>query len=126
MRLRTTLHERSMVWVTVGITAAYALIMALVFYPTDAPSRAGELLFVESLFAGPMMIACVLSILMARIQARRVIVGFQIGYIFITLATFYSTFTGEHDAQYQLALLFIPLFGFLGVAATGLIAACVR
>ena len=123
---RTILPDRGMMWATVGITAAYALTLALVFYPTSAPSRAEGLLILEGLFAGPMMIACVLSILMTRAQARRVIIGFQVTYILLTLITFYSTFTGEQDAQYQLRLLFIPLLGFPGVVAAGVMAACLR
>ena len=124
--MRMITQVRGMLWASVVLTVAYALVMALIFYPTDTSSGAEGLLFAEALFAGPMVIAVILSILMARVEARRVIAGFQAGYILITLATFYSTFTGEHDAQYQLALLFIPLAGFMGVVAAGLIAVCFR
>jgi len=118
-----------MMRVSVGLTAAYALIMALAFYPgpaPDLPSRVEWLLIAEASFAGPMIIAGVLSILMRRVETRRVMVVFQVAYVLITLAIYYSTFTGEHDAQYQLALLFIPIFGFVGVVAASLIAACLR
>jgi len=36
---------------------------------------------------------------------------------------FVRTFTGEHDAQYQLAVLVIPLIGFPTVVIAGVIAA---
>jgi hypothetical protein len=42
------------------------------------------------------------------------------------VAVFYSTFAVEHDAQYQLALFFIPLIGFPTVAIAGAIAATAR
>jgi hypothetical protein len=124
---RVACNTRAMMWVSFGLSAAYAIAAALVFYPGPDLSPKGEwLLLAEGMFAGPMIIASALSILMRRLGARQAIAGFQVGYIVITLMLSYSTLTGEHDAQYQLALLFIPLVGFIGIAATGLITAFVR
>jgi hypothetical protein len=111
-----------MMWLTVGLTAAYALYFALTL-PADSPSKVDALLFWEGLFAGPMMIACVLSILMARVEARIVLLGFAIVYSILTALIFYWTFGFEHDAGYQLTLLFIPPIGYLGVVSAGLSAA---
>lgn len=113
-------------WLSVGLTATYILVMALVDYPPPDWPKVEWWLLSEELFWGPMIVAGFLSILMRRVEARRVTVGFQVGYILMTLTTFHSTFTGEHDAQYQLALLFIPLIGYPGVVGAGLIAACLR
>ena len=120
------LRDRCAMWATVGIAVAYALTMALVFQLGGGSSRVEESLIMGCLFTGPMMIACVLSLLMNGAQARRVIIGFQIGYIFATVLIFWSTFSGEHEAQYQLALLFIPVVGFIGVVTAGAIATWVR
>jgi hypothetical protein len=114
--------HRGMMWVTVGMTAAYALTMALVLYSPHSPSKVDDLLFTEELFGGPMAIACIFSILMARIEARRILLAFGIGYSILTAAIFYWTFGFEHDAQYQLMLLLIPTLGFPSVAILGLAA----
>ena len=39
------------------------------------------------------------------------------------MLVFVRTFTEEHDAQYQLAVLVIPLIGFPAVVIAGVIAA---
>ena len=106
-------------WAILGLTAAYMLTLMFAILP----SSASELLVLECIFAGPMMIACVLAMVMARPEARRVILGFQVAYIFATLIIFISTFSGERDAQYQLQLLLVPLVGFVGVTVAGVLAA---
>ena len=110
---------------SLALTAAYVLAMALLPHlpAPDLRTEVEMLLLGEALFAGPMFLAGILSMLMRQVEARRAIFQFQVGYIFITLAIYYLTFTGEHDAQYQLALLFIPLVGFPWVVLVGLIAA---
>lgn len=119
------LSKRTMLWLTIGLTAAYALFFAITL-PEDSPSKVDALLFWEGLFAGPMMIACVLSILMARIEARVVLFGFAAVYSIFTALTFYWTFGFEHDAGYQLTLLLIPPIGYLGIVCAGLSAAFIR
>ena len=116
-----------MMWVSVALTAAYVLAMALLngLPAPDLRSEVEQLLMVEAAFAGPMVIACVLSVLMHRVEARRMIVGLQVAYIFITLTTFHSTFTGEHDAQYQLELLLIPLLGYGAILFAAVLAAII-
>lgn len=112
---------------SLALTAVYALAIAVAFYPSAyVPEKGQELLFTEAVFSGPILLAVILSILMRRVEARRTMVVFQVGYIFITFAICYLTFAGEHDAQYQLALLFIPLIGFPGVVVAGLVAALAR
>ena len=110
-----------MMWATIGLTAAYALFFAVTL-PANSPSKVDALLFWEGLFAGPMMIACILSIFLARVEARIILLGFAIGYSILTALTFYWTFGFEHDAQYQLMLFLIPILGFPFVAVLGLAA----
>jgi len=114
-----------LMWLTVGMTAAYALFFAVTL-PEDSPSKVDALVFWESLFAGPMLIAGVLSILMARVEARIVLLGFAVAYSIVTALMFYWAFGFEHDAGYQLALLLIPPIGYLGVVAAGLSAFFIR
>lgn len=114
MWMRTVLQARGMMWASIALTATYVLAMALLDHlpAADLRTEVELLLFGEALFAGPMIIASGLSILMRRVEARRAIVVFQLAYILITLTTFHSTFSGEHDAQYQLELLLIPVLGY--------------
>lgn len=108
----------------VGLTAAYVLAIALFVYTSDRdPSfRAEALFFFEALFGTPLMIACGLAIWLNSAQARRILLGFVVGYLISTLDVFYSTFTGEHDAQYQLLLFQIPMIGFPALLVAGVIA----
>ena len=69
-----------------------------------------------------MLIAAVLSLLLSRRAARMGLLVFALGYSALTAIVWYSTFSGEHDAQYQLALLVIPMIGFPCVAVVGLAA----
>jgi ABC-type cobalamin transport system permease subunit len=116
-----------MIWLTVSLTAAYALIIAIAFQPAaGASSKAFDLLVSEVLFAGPLIATCILSILMARVGARNILLFYAVAYSILTAITFYWTFGFEHDAQYQLMLLLIPMFGFPSVVAAGLIAAMTR
>ena len=108
-----------MMWAILGLTAAYMLTLMFSF----SVSSALDFLLMECMFAGPMIIACVLAMVMTRVEARRVILGFQVAYILATLMISISTFSGERDAQYQLQLLLVPLVGFLGVTVAGVLAA---
>jgi hypothetical protein len=124
MQLRAIFDARGVLRVTVGLTAAYVLAIALFVYTGDGdPSfRVAALGFFEALFGTPLMIACGLAIWLNSVQARRILLGFAVGYIIFTLAVFYSTFTGEHDAQYQLLLFQIPMIGFPALLIVGVIA----
>jgi hypothetical protein len=118
---------RRLLWLSISLTAAYAIATALLFYPPpQIPSKGQALILVEATFAGPVIIACALSIFMARLEARLTLVGFEVVYCLVTVAIFYWTFGFEHGAQYQLMLLFIPIIGFPAVVAAGLAAAMVR
>ena len=119
MQPQTIHHDRFMMWAIVGLTVTYMLALGFALRVSSIPDFLG----IECMFAGPMIIACVLAMVMTRPKARRVILGFQVAYIFATLIIFISTFSGERDAQYQLQLLLVPLVGFLGVTVTGVIAA---
>jgi predicted N-acetyltransferase YhbS len=61
-----------------------------------------------------------------RLEARIILLGYGVGYSILTALTFYWTFGFEHDAQYQLMLFLIPMFGFPTVAIAGLAAAMIR
>ena len=111
-----------MMWAIVGLTAAHMITLALAFRYSSIPDFLG----MQGMFAGPMIIACVLAMVMTRPEARHVIVGFQLAYMFATLIIFISTFSGEGDAGYQLQLLLVPLVGFLGVTVAGVLAALRR
>src|SRR2546428_597079 len=107
MSPRVIVDKRFMLWATLGLAAAYASFIAL---SPRLPSESDEwllLLFGEGLFAGPMLIAAVLSLLLSRRAARMGLLVFALGYSALTAIVWYSTFSGEHDAQYQLALLVI-------------------
>jgi hypothetical protein len=125
MAPRVAFDKRAMMWVTIGLTAAYALFFAVTL-PANSHPKVDALLFWEGLFAGPMMIGCILSILLARVEARIILLGFAIGYSILTALTFYWTFGFEHDAQYQLMLFLIPILGFPSVAILGLAAVMIR
>ena len=119
---RTNLHDRAMIRTILGLTAAYTLALGFTFRVSSIPDFLG----IACMFAGPMIIACVLAMVMTHPKAHRVILGFQVAYIFATLTISISTFSGERDAQYQLQLLLIPLLGFLGVTVAGVLAALRR
>jgi len=123
--MRTVLQARGMMLASIALTSAYVLAMVLLPHLPEPDLRieVEMLLFGEALFAGPMVIASILSILMRRVEPRRLIVGFQTAYVVITFMTFLSTFSGEHDAQYQLELLLIPLLGYGGLLFAALLVA---
>jgi hypothetical protein len=121
MSLRMMPDKQSVIWLTCGVTAVYTLIIALAFHPSaDVPSKAFELLFWEGLFAGPVVVASILSISVARVKTRRILLVFVVSYSILTATVFYWTFGVEHDAQYQLMLLLVPLIGFPSVMIAGL------
>jgi len=70
-----------------------------------------------------MIIAFLLALIFHDSEARRSFLVFEIGFSIFSLLVFVRTFTGEHDAQYQLAVLVIPLIGFPTVVIAGVIAA---
>jgi hypothetical protein len=109
----------------IGLTAAYAIAVAIVFagFVISSPSSISNIALAEAAFALLMMIACFLALIIRSVIARRVLLVFEIGFSILSLLILVSTFTGEHDAQYQLAVLAIPLMGFPAVAIPGVIAA---
>jgi len=124
MPLRAIFEARGMLWVTAALTAAYVFAIALFVYTSggDPSFRLDTLGFAEALFSTPLLIACGLAIWLDNVQARRTFVGFAVGYILYSLDIFHLTFTGEHDAQYQLLLFQIPLIGFPALLIVGVIA----
>jgi hypothetical protein len=124
---QTTLRARRLMWLSVGLTAAYALVMAFLLYPPPyVPSKGEDLLMTQAVFTGPIMISNILAMLMRRVEARVTLLGFGIGYSILTALIFYSTFGFEHDAGYQLMLFLIPILGFPAVGIAGLTAVFVR
>src|SRR4051812_38688161 len=124
MQLRTILDARDSLRVTIALTVASFLAMALFVYTSggDPSFRVEELGFFEALFGTPLLIACGLTLWLDSVQARRIFLGFAVGYSIFTLDVFCSTFTGEHDAQYQLLLFQIPIIGFPALLIVGVIA----
>ena len=106
------------------LTAGYMLIMAAaMFYTSDAGAKLSGIAIGEVAFSSPMIISYVLSLFLKSFEARCVMLVFGAIFSIFALFMFYSTFVGEHDAQYQLALLLIPFVGFPAVAIAGVIAA---
>jgi len=127
MLLKMTPDKRNLAWVTVGLTATFAFIVALIFRPSLDSSPTGlDFLYWEGAFAGPLVIASLLSLLLARAKARIILLGFGVAYSILAALMFGWTFGFEHDAQYQLALLAIPLVGFPSIIVAGLAAAVTR
>lgn len=72
-------QARSLLRVSLALTAVYALAIAVAFYPSAyVPEKGQELLFTEAVFSGPILLAVILSILMRRVEARRTMVVFQV------------------------------------------------
>ena len=106
------------------LSVAYVLTIALIMiWLPGSASKAQSVLFGEALFGAPMIIANVLAKWLDKVEARRVLFVFGVGFVVFALATIYSTFSGEPEAQYQLLLLLIPAVGFPSVAVAGAIAA---
>ena len=120
----TRLIMRANLCLTIGY-----LVFILLFL-TGAPFNL-ELILVAlallALFGGPMMIGCFLSSRLNRPRSRLILFVFAAGYSILTTLIFFWTFYGpEHDAQYQLYTLIIPMFGYPGIAITGLASAVFR
>jgi len=107
-----------------GLTAAYVIALAAVM--TSGGQSVNGVLIDEAVFASPMLIAYALSRWVVHAGGRIILLGFEILFSIFTIAIFYWTFTGEHDAQYQLVLLAIPLFGFPTIVIVGAVAASIR
>lgn len=106
------------------ITIAYFLaIAAFMAHVSDHVPSASGLAVYEAIFSTPMIVACLLALFMRRDKSRRVLLMFQLAFSAFTLVVFVLTFAGEHDAQYQLALLLVPLIGIPSVLIAGIIAA---
>jgi hypothetical protein len=108
-----------------ALTTGYVVVVAIVFsvFITSSGSAISNVVFAEAAFALPMMIAFFLALIFRGVIARRSLLFFEIGFSIFSLLVFVSAFTGEHDAQYQLAALVIPLIGFPAVVIAGVIAA---
>ncbi len=108
-----------------GLTTAYVFVIAIVFsvFITSSGSTISNVAFAETAFALPMIIAFFLASIFRGARSRRSLLYFAIGFSIFSLLVFVRTFTGKHDAQYQLAVLAIPLIGFPAVVIAGVIAA---
>jgi len=109
----------------IGLTAGYALAIAIAFsaFITSSEPTISNVLFGEAAFALPMIISSILALVIRRVNAHRILLVFEIIFSILSVVIFVSTFIGEHDAQYQLALLFLPLIGFPAVVIAGAMAA---
>lgn len=108
-----------------GLTTGYVVVIAIVFsvFITSSDSKISSVEFAEAAFALPMIIAFFLALIFRGVEARRSLLFFEIVFSIFSMLVFVRTFTGEHDAQYQLAVLVIPLIGFPAVVIAGVIAA---
>lgn len=107
-----------------GITVAYIIVMAAIMLSlSDTSTAVFAILVGEAVFASPIMIAYALSRWLVSFEARLILLIYQALYSLLTIFIFYSTFAGEPaDAQYQLAILWIPIVGFPALVLTGLLA----
>jgi uncharacterized membrane protein len=119
------LNKKIAVWTTIALTVAYALFVAITT-SSDSPSLFAQMLFSEILFTGPIIIGCIMSIASSREKFRITLLYFSIAYFLFSALLLLWTFGFEHDAQYQLAMLLLPLFGFPSVFVVGLAAAVSR
>jgi len=104
-----------------ALTSAYVIAIAIAVSSSD--STIGIVLIGEAVFALPMIIGCGLASIIRQENARLILLVFEIGFSIFSLLIFIVTFTGEHDAQYQLALLIVALVGFPSVVISGAVAA---
>lgn len=108
----------------IGLTAGYMLLLALAFFVLHGGHLTEKIVgsVTSSLVFGfPVLIAFGLATLSKRDDVRRALLIFEIIFLLFTTYIFYQTFSSEHDAQYQLALLLIPLVGFIAMALVSII-----
>ncbi|GAC1590791.1 MAG: hypothetical protein NVS3B5_22730 [Sphingomicrobium sp.] len=110
-----------MLRLTIVLTVTYTLAVAI-----RGNGQMAEKLIGEALFAGPMVIGCIMSIGFSGAKPRLILLCFAIAYSTMSALTFVWTFGFERDAQYQLILLLIPALGFPSVGVFGLAAATNR
>lgn len=108
------------------LTAIYVIALATMTARASSVGNLNGVIVAEAMFASPMLIAYALSRWLVRRESRIVLLVFEIAFLIFTCAVFYHTFTGEHDAQYQLKLLIIPFVGFPAIVIAGAIAALVQ
>jgi hypothetical protein len=105
-----------------GLTAAYLIVLAIVMFQlSPAGSRTSGIAIGEAMFASPIIISYVVSILVNSVEDRRVMLVFDVLFSVFAAVIFVTTFAREGDAQYQLALFIIPLIGLPTVAIAGMI-----
>ncbi len=106
------------------LTIGYIVIIAaLMAYSSEGGWKIIGIMFGETAFALPMVIAGQMFSWFKRERARRLILLFIVAFPIFSAIEFYMTFAGSRDAQYQLVLLLIPMIGFPAILATGIVAA---
>lgn len=125
MGFGASFHGRGLMRLLTAVTIAYVLIIAVLFlfYISGPGPKADDVLLGEAVFASPVMIAYALSMWLNSVQARRVLLGFELAFALFALLIFYQTFSNDEEAQYQLLLLQIPMLGFPGLVIAGAVAA---
>lgn len=104
-----------------GLGVVDAALLALLL--KSQPDRVGDFLILFS----PVIIFVALAVWIKHHSFRQGIILLEAAYSIIAAAIIWWTFFGgEHDAGYQLILLFIPIIGFLGVLIAGAAAIAVR
>jgi len=82
---------------------------AIPFYLSDEGGRIGDIVFGEMIFSPPIVIAWLFASSFRLTPSRRAMLVFEILYAAFAAWMFHAILTGEHDAQWQLAFLEIPM-----------------
>lgn len=110
-----------------GLTVAYiVLVAALMLNVSETDSRIGGVIFGEVVFSSPMLAGWSAAKLMKRPQSRYIMSVFAVVYPLASALAYYYILVGEHDAQWQLSFVLIPMTGFLAVLIFGTVAAAWR
>ena len=110
-----------------GLTLAYiAFVAALMLHDADPGTKIGSLIFGEVVFSPPILLSWSLARDLRQPIARSIMLVFTTGYALFSILTYYHIVTGEHDAQWQLSFLLVPMVGIPAVLLFGVSAALVQ
>lgn len=106
---------------TAILAVLYTLTVVAVFGKDNAQNL-GAFFFGFALFTSPLLLSGLIAAFLRSSVACRLMSGFSSAFCILALAMFAWTFGPEHDAQYQLALLLIPIVGIPSAITVGMIA----
>lgn len=100
----------------VGLTVTYLMLVGiLMIWAADGDSVVSNVIFGELVFSSPMILGCMLALAMKQRTSLEVMLAFASAYPVVSALMYLRIEMGEHDALWQLAFLFIPMVGIVGV-----------